>query len=124
MFRRAHAPLLSLLLAGSSLAAQSVGDAVEVLWKGRWYPAKVLETKPSQWFIGYDGYGKEWNEWVGQDRIRMPWAVGALIEVNWKGSWYKASILDARDGKYKIHYDGYGPEWDEWVTPGRMRRRR
>lgn len=48
--------------------------------------------------------------------------VGDKIEVEYSKSWYKAEILEARDGKYKIHYDGWGSVHDEWVTPARMRR--
>ena len=118
--------LLPALLGAAALllTAQAPGEAVEVYWKGRWYPARVLQAKASQWFIAYDGYGANWNEWVGQDRIRSLWAVGSPIDVLWKRSWYRATILAVRPGAYRIHYDGYGPEWDEWVTPSRMRRRR
>lgn len=45
----------------------------------------------------------------------------ATHEVEWRGSWYKASIIK-RDGKRThIHYVGYGPEWDEWIEPARLR---
>jgi hypothetical protein len=45
----------------------------------------------------------------------------ATHEVEWRGNWYKASII-RRDGKKtQIHYVGYGSEWDEWVTPERIR---
>lgn len=49
------------------------------------------------------------------------WRVGDRAEVSWTGSWYPARILEARDGKYRIRYDGYDASWDEWVTPARMR---
>jgi hypothetical protein len=47
--------------------------------------------------------------------------VGDKIEVEWKRSWYKAEILEVKDGKFKIHYDGFDNSWDEWVKPERMR---
>jgi len=51
------------------------------------------------------------------------WKVGDKCEVEWKGSWYTSTILEIKDGKYKIHYDGWGPEWDEYVGPERMRKK-
>ena len=49
-----------------------VGEAVRVEWKKRWWPAKILKVNENekQYFIAYDGYGEEWNEWVGPKRIR------------------------------------------------------
>lgn len=49
------------------------------------------------------------------------WRVGEPVLVSWTGSWYPARILQARDGKYLIRYDGYDASWDEWVTPARMK---
>lgn len=53
------------------------------------------------------------------------YAKGQKVQVLWKGTWYASTILevgaDANAGKYKIHYDGWGNEWDEWVTPDRIK---
>ena len=47
------------------------------------------------------------------------------IEVEWQGQWYKARITEQRGtDSFKISYDGFGREWDEWVTPKRMRKLR
>ncbi len=48
------------------------------------------------------------------------WKVGEKLEVLWKNTWYKATILEAKDKKYKIRYDGFGEKWDEWVDDSRM----
>lgn len=45
------------------------------------------------------------------------------VEVLWEDDWYPATILEVRGSRYKIHYDGYGAEWDEWVDNARLRRR-
>src|SRR5205814_2120639 len=99
---------------------------VEVEWHGTWYPAKILEQKDGKFYIKYDGWGDEWNEWVGKERIRLP-AKGAVIapdgkvEVFWSTTWFPAKILMEKDGKYLIKYDGYGDEWNEWVGKDRIR---
>ena len=48
-------------------------------------------------------------------------AKGQKVEVLWKGTWYKATVLEAKENAYKIHYDGYGSSWDETVTSSRIR---
>ncbi len=43
----------------------------KVEWRGDWYDAKVLKTKPGKWFIHYVDDDHSWDEWVGKDRIRL-----------------------------------------------------
>ncbi len=51
----------------------AVGDAVVVRFEGVWYPAKVIgEVSDGRWEIRYDGWGAEWNQLVGTDRIAVP----------------------------------------------------
>lgn len=51
-------------------------------------------------------------------------AAGDDVDVEWKGSWYPASVLEVKpQGKYRIHYEGYDGSWDETVGPGRIRAR-
>jgi hypothetical protein len=38
----------------------------------KWYPASVLDTKPGEWFIHYDGYDAKYDLWVGESRIKDP----------------------------------------------------
>lgn len=45
----------------------------------------------------------------------------ATHEVEWHGHWYKASVIKRDGEKSYIHYVGYGPEWDEWAAPERVR---
>ena len=51
-------------------ALYGVGDAVEVRWKGKWYPASILKIGDHRYRIHYEGYDNSWDEWVGPDRIR------------------------------------------------------
>lgn len=47
----------------------AVGQRGEVLWKGKWYPAQVLDANGRQCYITYDGYSSSWNEWVSPARL-------------------------------------------------------
>ena len=43
---------------------------VMVEWHSYWYGAEVLRRSGPEYFIHYTGYGSNWDEWVGPDRIR------------------------------------------------------
>jgi hypothetical protein len=55
----------------------------------------------------------------------VAWRKGQALEVLWGTRWWAARIVDVKteDGaqKYKIHYDGWGDNWDEWITTDRMK---
>ncbi|MBT3181609.1 MAG: RNA-binding protein [Deltaproteobacteria bacterium] len=48
----------------------SVGTAVQVRWKKKWWPAHVIAVGKNSWKIHYDGYNNSWDEWVGPNRIK------------------------------------------------------
>jgi WD40 repeat protein len=47
-----------------------VGASVEIEWNGKWYPGKILEIKGEKYYVSYDGYNAEWNEYVSASRLR------------------------------------------------------
>lgn len=130
--------LLTLGLASPSAHAAlcKVGDSANVLWGGKWWPAKVIAVneKGNSCKVHYKGYSNEWNEWVGPKRIRITsskpqpksdtsYYVGQPVKVLWGNKWWNARVLQVKDDKFYIHYDGYGKNWDEWVGHGRIRKR-
>ena len=114
-----------------------VGDKAQVLWGGKWWSAKVIGVNKAgnRCKIHYKGYGSNWDEWVGPNRIRITssgtppppssggYYVGQRIRVLWGGKWWKAKILKKSGSRYYIKYDGYGSKWNEWVTTARMKPR-
>jgi hypothetical protein len=101
---------------------------VEVLWGEQWWSATVVKTVGKRYYIHYTGWGDEWDEWVGKDRIYFPTkkatpaaAAKPMVEVQWGGTWWPASILMTTRDQYLIHYEGWGTEWDEWVGQDRIR---
>ena len=105
---------LLLGLASTSAMADlcAPGKKADVLWKGEWYPAKVVKVEPGRCFITYTGYDASYDEWVGPERLK--------IKVSWKGEWYPAKVLAKEGDKYKIHYDGYASSDDEVVPVSRI----
>ena len=43
---------------------------IEVEWRGKWWPAKVLKKEGDTTLIHYVGFGSEWDEAVPANRIR------------------------------------------------------
>lgn len=116
--------------------ANAAPTAIQVEWHGHWYAATVVQVDGNRRLIHYTGYGDESNEWVGPERMRevadqptetpidprqdrLP-AAGDFV-VHWGERWWRAEVLDRKGDQTLIRYIGYGPEWDEWVTPERAK---
>ncbi len=130
MMRRALGALvcLTLILSAGAAEAQDYreGELVEVKWQKAWYVAKVLTFAKGSYKIHYVEWEKSWDEWVRVRRVRTfkGYQVGDLIQVEWKGRYYKARIKNAEEARWFITYPGWDSKWDEWVTYRRMRRAR
>lgn len=46
--------------------------------------------------------------------------VSRRVEVKSEGAWYKARIIDARRGRFRVHYYGWEDADDEWVLPNQI----
>ncbi|KAF9904049.1 hypothetical protein BX616_001415, partial [Lobosporangium transversale] len=45
------------------------------------------------------------------------YAQGRAVKVlNIDGTWYFGSMVNLENGRIKIHFDGWGSEWDEWIA--------
>ncbi len=106
-----------------------VGDKVEVLWEGKWYPAKIFDRQAGSYCITYVGYDRSWDECVEGDRIRYPERAfgnidpqrGERVDLLWRGNWYPAIVYDMSNDFYCITYIGYDRSWDECVESDRLR---
>ena len=57
----------------------------------------------------------------GAKIVNASYKAGDPVSVEWKGTWYPAKVLDTKDGKFQIHYDGFEASWDEWVANDRIK---
>lgn len=49
---------------------------------------------------------------------------GDRVRVEWHGAVYPADVIAALGGdRYRVHYDGYGSEWDEDIGLNRIQRK-
>jgi hypothetical protein len=102
-----------------------ISQYVECEWKGQWWLAQIIDIQKGKWKIHYLNYDDSWDEWVDASRLRKPVGIGVKVgekvEVEWGGKWWKADVLKVEKDFAFIHYEGYGSEWDEWVTKERIR---
>jgi hypothetical protein len=123
-------PLTARLAAVQGNARPRVGQRVEVAYEGKWYKAKIIDSRGKQSKVHYVDYDNSWDEWVTAERIREPkpvdFPVGTKVEVRWSEDqkWYPATVQRAFRGLHRVHYDGYDESWDEWVGPGDVRKRK
>jgi hypothetical protein len=55
---------------------------------------------------------------------RSVYREGERVRVEWHGSMYPATIIGVLgDDRYRVHYEGYGNEWDEDVGLNRIQRK-
>ncbi|MDZ8052786.1 MAG: agenet domain-containing protein [Aulosira sp. ZfuVER01] len=114
--------------AKSDTSQYAVSKTVEV-WDGDeedWYQATIEKVENDQFFVHYLGYGSSYNEWVGEDEIRIRehgasdsngFAVSQKIKV-WdedNEDWYSAKIEKIQGQQYYVHYLDYDSSYDEWV---------
>ncbi|OUL27452.1 hypothetical protein BV372_25900 [Nostoc sp. T09] len=112
----------------------AVSKTVEV-WDGDeedWYQATIEKVQEDQFFVYYLGYGSTYDEWVGEDEIRIRehgasddngFAVSQKVKV-WdedNEDWYSASIEKIQGQQYYVHYLDYDSSYDEWVDAEEIR---
>jgi hypothetical protein len=56
--------------------------------------------------------------WVEDEAVPR---VGQRLEVESKGKWYKAQIIDVDGDQVEVHFAGFDDSWNEWVGPERTR---
>ena len=62
-------------------------------------------------------------EGVDESKVKKDWKKGDKLEIYWKGTWFKGNIVEGPngEGQFKIHYDNYKENWDEFVDVRRLR---
>ena len=141
--------LLLLVALTGCKRAYDVGDHVLVEWEGKIYPAMIIDIPGvGKVKVHYDGYDEMWDELVPRSRIKglvegpvdIPeppakvsrtaadsaktnqYRIGDRVKSEWHGHYYPAVIVGiVGPERYRVHYEGYGSEWDEYVGRERLR---
>ena len=132
--------------------AYDVGDHVLVEWEGKNYAGVITDGPgPGKIKVHYDGYDEMWDEVVPRARLKgrvegrltsVPeppekvrraaveaaksnkFKIGDRVTVEFHRHFYPSVIVGVvGPEKYRVHYEGYGNEWDENVGPERIRQK-
>jgi len=108
------------------------GTHVQVNKNNQWLPATIAQPLGGDRFIvAYDGFGPQWNEAVGMDRIKASdvaapaasYTVGDKVLVTTQGRLVLGDVVQqVAATTWRVHYDGYGPEAAENLTADRLQR--
>ena len=141
--------IVCLALAGTACnRTYRAGDEVMVELEGKEYPALILTAAPDGRFkVHFDGYEDSLDEVVPKSRIKgfckgdearpeppakvrakalqaaqtNTYRLGDQVRVLWSGKYYAAQIVEVvGKEQYRVHFEGYGPEWDENVGLARI----
>jgi len=71
-----------------------------------------------------DGVSAESTPLSGEvTNTKGSWRAKDQVDVEWRGSWFPAVVLERRGARWLDHYEGYSEDWDELVPDERIRRR-
>ena len=47
---------------------------------------------------------------------------GDVVDIEWKGKWWKGTVIEVKGDTYRVHYTGWSKSWDEDVPKDRLRK--
>jgi len=105
--------------------------------EGFWFPTRVLAVRDAEVLVTYYGFKQADDEWLphtstrlrkhrGWGTARQPgdYQLGTFVmALDLDNKWCKAKILCAASHAYKVHYQAWSSNWDEWIDRlhGRLR---
>jgi len=120
-----------------------VGSKVEITASdGKLYQGTIREIIHTAHKVHYDGYDDQYDTWMTKDQFKvidslpvapvvaaaLPVAntasifqVGARVEAFSSKKWDQGTLVEIKDDKFKIHFDGYSDYWDTWVAANELR---
>jgi hypothetical protein len=107
-----------------------IGQHVWVDYDGEDYLGFVANADLAKGLnIRFYSYTNNEIEWVEASRVKpftckSDFPIGATVKVysNYDEKWLKAKVLKKFSCLHYIRYDGYGSEWDEWISPENIKK--
>lgn len=111
-----------------------LGGLIEVKESEKWYKAEVIDVERNEedrisriqvHFTDKNRYQKK--SWVTPDEIRdyeyPTYHVGAEVEIRDRsGKWSPGKVLAVFDSMHECRFEGKSSAYDEWMSPGRIRK--
>lgn len=106
-------------------SASRLGERIEAYSSDDYYKGFIIDSKGDKFRVRYYGFEESDDEWVSSRMIRRAvpkqFRVGTHVKVETEGKWYAARVVQVRGGAHYVTYDGYGHEYDEWVSSDRVK---
>jgi hypothetical protein len=113
---------------------EGIGSLIEAQDDGKWFKAEVVDLETNNegdtervrvHFTDKNRYAK--YLWLRKDQTREyaypRYKVGADVEIrNSNGEWVPGRVLDSFAAMHECHYEGKSASYDEWMSPGRIRK--
>ena len=107
---------------------KKIGEHIWVDYDGEDYLGFVTATDPTKGLnVRFYSYTNNELEWVAANRAKpfvckSDFPIGAKVRVysTYDEKWMKARVLKKFSCLHYIRYEGYGSEWDEWVSPEKI----
>lgn len=107
-----------------------IGEHVWIDYDGEDYLGFVTATDPIKGMnVRFYSYTNNELEWVAANRAKpyvckSDFPTGATVRVysTYDEKWMKARVLKKFSCLHYIRYEGYGSEWDEWVSPEKIKK--
>lgn len=124
--------LKNLVISGgiSKRKDKKIGDHVWVDYDGEDYLGFITATDLTKGLnVRFYSYTNNELEWVAANRAKpfvckSDYPTGAIVRVysTYDEKWMKARVLKKFSCLHNIRYEGYGREWDEWVSSEKIKK--
>jgi Caspase domain/RNA binding activity-knot of a chromodomain len=108
-----------------------IGERVLADYGGEDYLGFIVGTNAEGKFnVRFYSYTNNETDWVEASRLKQfvcsqNFAVGTAVKIYYpdEKKWYAAKVLKKFSCLHYVHYDEYGSEWDEWVSPDNIKKK-
>lgn len=123
------APVPASLPVAAALGGLAPGTRVKAGCYGNMYEGVIERSEGARVWVKFDDQ-KDCDGWRDANVVKphgtpgtrgAAYPVGAAVEVKSVGRWHPAVILAVQNARYRVHYENYTNEADEWVDASRVR---
>jgi hypothetical protein len=104
-----------------------IGERVNVKYDGTDWLGRIEAFKDNLYQVRFYSYTNNETDWVKPEKcIRFQpknFAVGTNVEVLWKDKNYAGKVLQVSNGMHFIKYDGWGDEYNDWITFDKIKKK-
>ena len=110
----------------TSTSKFKIGEYSHALQNEKWKPARIQAYTDNKYTVEFYDYSDKSVATLTENNLKpisfISYSIDEQVVAEWDKKEYPAKILQSKDDFYLISYDGYGSEWNEWLTYTRLRK--